>query len=189
MDLLEEIVDLIIVRPSACPAMPGMHEIEFPSTRRVARLWKDLGVRAPVPQPEDPIWDQVNARFKQRFKALKEMAPKLHSHSAGAGISPDVPQADVWIKNGDGVWVKEQPAPRPAPISAHPAARNASPKNARQGVQAETRLTTMKGAEALVLCKTLGLNVEPHPTNPGITAMRAKNKLAFHLRQGGALPE
>lgn len=48
----------------------------------------------------------------------------------------------------------------------------------------EAKIRSMSGADAIVLCRTHALSITPHPTNPGITAMRAKNSLLASSRKG-----
>lgn len=51
----------------------------------------------------------------------------------------------------------------------------------------EATIREMDGKIARANCVRLGLEVEPHPTNAGITAMRCKNRLLVHVRHGGQL--
>ena len=51
----------------------------------------------------------------------------------------------------------------------------------------EARIRSMKGPEVASVLTSLGLSVQPHPTNPGITVMRGKNRLLHYVRQGGSL--
>ncbi len=55
--------------------------------------------------------------------------------------------------------------------------------------QDEAEVKQMKGSEALAAASRLGLRVNPHPTNPGISAMRAKNALYAAFRKGQSLRE
>jgi hypothetical protein len=72
----------------------------------------------------------------------------------------------------------------PSPAEAAPEPARAAPT--KEGDEA--RVAMMKGAEALALVAKHGLAWPgPHPTNPGITAMRAKNALYTHVRHGGSL--
>ena len=52
----------------------------------------------------------------------------------------------------------------------------------------ESRLVVAKRPQLEAWCQQLGLSYVPHPSNPGLTAMRTRNALTVYLRRGGRLP-
>lgn len=57
----------------------------------------------------------------------------------------------------------------------------------RAGLEAKVRM--MKTNGLLAWCRTNQLSIEPHPTNNGLTAMRARNALYLAIKRGTKLYE
>ena len=86
-------------------------------------------------------------------------------------------------------------APASSPTEPAPATprkwyqRAEVPPTAQSEVVTEARIREMKGADAAKLVNSLRLDWPGiHPTNPGITSMRAKNALYSALRRGVNIP-
>lgn len=112
------------------------------------------------------------------------------------GPTPDIQDPEVFQPVRTALWQRAQAASRAAmkaamvaedrPAFSRPAAPPAPARPTKEGDEA--KVAVMKGAEALALVKKHRLDWPgPHPTNPGITAMRAKNALYAHVRRGGSL--
>jgi hypothetical protein len=74
-----------------------------------------------------------------------------------------------------------RPLPTPRPQEDPPAQRSSSPS------ADEARIKSLPSAELYVILAALNIPVERHPTNPGISSMRARNALYTHIRRGGTL--
>lgn len=148
-DLRDDIFDL--VRVTSDP-VTGLLSIRFPSQREVARLYSYLGIRAPIPENDDPLWSEMNDRLRQALPSLR-----AYANSGRGTVRPPSPRSTgesrtISTPTGDEAIVRE-----------------------------------MTGAQAREACDRLGLSVERHPTNAGISAMRCKNALYIAIRRGQSL--
>lgn len=145
MDLLEELFNLVEVHRDN---YSGLYALHMPSGRAVQALYSRLGVRAPVPENSDPIWDSLNSLVRARMPFLQKWANMNSTY---------------------GRQIKNSPRPEdPLPTA---------------GSTQEARIKEMNGEQAFSACRAQGLQFTPHPTNPGISAMRAKNALYSALRR------
>jgi hypothetical protein len=148
MPMLNDIADMVkFIRDDKT----GNFGVVWPSTRQVQRYLNEQGIRQPVPEAEDPFWDDVRVIVGKQSYAMRVMAIGASTYGKGELLAPI------------------------------PSARTSSPVND------ETTLREMKGPQIAATLIALGLKVEPHPTNAGITVMRGKNLLLLHVRRGGSL--
>jgi hypothetical protein len=117
------------------------------------------------------------------WKRDGQPGPVPDVHAMGPAIRAEMGkfQRQMRIEENRRAMLAPDETPAPARVVAPPA-----PAKTKEGDEA--RVAMMKGAEALALVAKHKLAWPgPHPTNPGITAMRAKNALYVFVRRGGSL--
>lgn len=131
----------------------GLYSIQMPTRHEVQRLWTSLKIRPQVPDYDDPMWTELYQRLLAILPVRQKIAAELSSYGK--------PKENIMN----------------APNSQQHSTKKAQSFNTRHA-----QIRDMTGSQALAECQRLNIRVEPHPTNPGITAMRAKNTLFTRAR-------
>ena len=141
LDLTNEVFNLVRMERDD----QGRYSLIMPTHLDILTLYIQLGVKAPVPDWDDPMFTEISRRVRERGPKLRAVADAMYSPRRTH--IPQTPDGTFSVTNR------------------------------------EAEIRQMSGSAALADCSSRGIQVTPHPTNPGITAMRAKNALLHAHRR------